>query len=73
MRTEYTQITKKELSELIEEIVEQKLQEWIDEIDDDSKIRDEVCNRLLQQKNLTASGERGRPLTEIMQQFWLDK
>lgn len=73
MRTEYTQITKKELSELIEEIVEQKLQEWIDEIDDDSKIRDEVCNRLLQQKNLTASGEWGKPLTEVMQQFELDK
>ena len=73
MKTEYLPITKPELSELIEEIVEQKLQEWIDEVDDDSKIREVVYNRLLQQRKLTAAGERGKPLTEVIQQFGLDK
>jgi DNA primase large subunit len=73
MKTEYLQITKQELSELIEEIVEQKLQEWIDEVDDDSKIREVVYNRLLQQRKLTAAGERGKLLTEVIQQFGLDK
>ena len=43
MKTEYLPITKQELRELIEEIVEQKLPEWIDE----SKIREIVYNRLL--------------------------
>ncbi|RKZ92345.1 MAG: hypothetical protein DRR19_04530 [Candidatus Parabeggiatoa sp. nov. 1] len=69
MATTVAQLTIEEFKGLIEEVIEQKLTEWLSDFDDRAEIRESVRDRLLQQKIATATGERGQPLAEVVQQL----
>lgn len=71
MTTTVAQMTIEEFKGLIEEVIEKKLTEWIDDFDEKPELRETVRDRLLQQKEITATGERGQPLAEIVQQLGL--
>jgi hypothetical protein len=59
MSTTLANMTKKEFIELLESIVEKKLLEIIGDPDDGLEIKEKLRKRLLKQKQIVASGERG--------------
>ncbi len=65
------QMTKDELRELIETIVEQKLLELLGDPDEGLPIRKAVRDRLLQQKKAVARGERGEPFEDVVKRLGL--
>jgi len=65
------EMTKNELQEIIETIVEQKLLEILGDPDEGLPIRKTIHERLLRQKNAVAAGERGASLEEVAQQLGL--
>jgi hypothetical protein len=65
-------MTKEELRELIEEIVEQKMLELIGDPDEGLPIREDLIKRLKRQKEQVSSGKRGKPLDEVMKEFGLE-
>jgi hypothetical protein len=72
MTTTVAQMTKDELREMIEELIEQKLLELLGDPDEGLEIRKSVHTRLLRQKAAVAAGERGRPFEEIVRQLGLE-
>src|SRR5438445_8708958 len=64
-------MTKKELREMIETAVEQKLLEILGDPDEGLAIRRVLHNRLLRQKQAVAAGARGQPLEDVVQQLGL--
>ena len=62
MSTKVAEMSKKEFSELIENLIERKLIELIGEPDEGLEIRSTVRKRLLRQKQAVQLGERGEPL-----------
>ena len=72
MATALSEMTKNELRELIESIIEQKLLDFLGDPDEGLPLRKAVHDRLLRQKKKVANGERGRPLKEIVQELGLD-
>ena len=72
MATTMAQMTKDELREMIETVVEQKLLEVLDDPDEGLPIRGSVRDRLLRQKQAVAAGERGEPLEEVTRQLGLE-
>ncbi|XOF33001.1 MAG: hypothetical protein ACL93V_13435 [Candidatus Electrothrix sp. YB6] len=68
METLPAQMTKEELIETIENIVERKLAEFIERITE-NELRPEVTDRLLAQKKQVASGERGQLLNRIAEEL----
>jgi len=70
--TTMVQMTKDELREMIETVVEQKLLEMLDDPDEGLSIRGSVRDRLLRQKQAVAAGERGEPLEEVTRQLGLE-
>ena len=66
------QMTKEELREMIGAAVEQKLLEVLGDPDEGLEIRTAVTDRLLRQKKAVATGERGQPLDDVIQQLGLD-
>ena len=70
------QMTREELRNLIEalveEAVEQKLVEMLGDPDIGLTLRETVRDRLLQQRQAVAAGERGQPLTDVMQRLGLE-
>jgi len=71
MSTTVAQMTKSELREMIESIVEQKLLELLGDPDEGLVIRESVRERLMRQKQAVAKGERGEPFNEVVQQLGL--
>ena len=65
------QMTKEELSELIESLIEKKLLEIIGDPDEGFEIRDEVRKRLLRQKEAVISGERGELFEDVINELGL--
>ena len=65
------QMTKEELSELIESLIENKLLEIIGDPDEGFEIRDEVRKRLLRQKEAVISGERGELFEDVINELGL--
>lgn len=61
MAATVAQMTKGELREMIEAIIEQKLLELLGDPDEGLPIRKSVRDRLLRQKQAIAEGERGEP------------
>ncbi len=51
MATTVAQLTIEEFKGLIEEVIEQKLTEWLSDFDDRAEIRESVRDRLLQQSH----------------------
>ena len=66
------QMTKDELREMIETIIEQKLLELVGDPDEGLPIRETIRNRLLRQKEAVASGERGEPFEEVVRRLGLE-
>ncbi len=67
-----TQMTKEELKELIESIVEQKMLELIGDPDEGLSIREELLKRLKRQKEQVATGKRGKPLEDVVRELGLE-
>ena len=69
------QMTRDELKELIEDAVqtavEQKLLEILGDPDEGLEIRQRVRQRLLYQKQIVASGERGQEMKDVVQELGL--
>lgn len=63
------QITQKELKDLIETLIEQKLREWFGNLNDGLELQEQVYQRLLRQKQAVLAGERGQPFAEVVQQL----
>jgi len=66
------QMTKDELREMIETIIEQKLLELVGDPDEGLPLRKTIRNRLLRQKEAIARGERGEPFEEVVQRLGLE-
>lgn len=66
------QMTKDELREMIETIIEQKLLELVGDPDEGLPLRKTIRNRLLRQKEAVAKGERGEPFEEVVQRLGLE-
>ncbi len=66
------QMTKDELREMIETIIEQKLLELVGDPDEGLPIREAIRNRLLRQKEAVASGERGEPIEQVVRRLGLE-
>jgi len=65
------QMTKDELREMIETIVEQKLLELLGDPDEGLPIRKAIRDRLLRQKQAVASGERGESFEDVIRRLGL--
>jgi len=72
MMTTVAQMTTTEFRELLEEVIEQKLQELLEDTDQGWVLKTKVRNQLLQQQQATAAGERGQPLEKVVQQLGLE-
>ncbi len=68
METLVAQMTKEELVQIIESVIERKLLELFDKFDD-VELKPEVESRLLHQKEMVAQGERGHAFEGIVQQL----
>jgi len=66
------QMSKDELREMIEAVVEQKLVEMLGDPDEGLEIRKPVRARLLCQKKAVTEGERGQPLEDVVRQLGLE-
>lgn len=63
------QMTKDELREMIEDIVEQKLIELLGDPDEGLPIRKSVRERLLRQRQAVAMGECGEPFEDVVRRL----
>lgn len=71
MTTIVAQMTKEELKEMIETIIERKLIEILGDPDEGLEIRKTIRDRLLHQRKSVATGERGQPFEHVVQQLGL--
>jgi hypothetical protein len=72
MATTVAQMTKSELREMIETIIEQKLLELLGDPDEGVPIRKSVRDRLLRQKQGVVGGQRGEPLEDVARRLGLE-
>ena len=66
-----SQMTKEDLREMISAVLDEKLTELFGDPDEGLELRDEVKQRLLQQRAAVERGERGRPLADVAQELGL--
>lgn len=66
------EMTKDELKEMVETLIEQKLLELLGDPDEGLKLRKSVRERLLRQKKAVAAGERGEAFEEVVRRLGLD-
>ena len=66
--TTVAEMSKDELQEMIESLIEQKLLEILGDPDEGLEVRKPVRERLLRQKEAVAAGDRGQPFEEVVQQ-----
>ncbi len=59
------EMTKEELRDLFESVVEEKLLELLEDPDEGWVLREEVRKRLLRQKRAVAEGERGESIEDL--------
>jgi hypothetical protein len=72
MATTVSEMTKGELKEMIETIIEEKLLELLGDPDEGLPIRKLVHDRLLRQKQAVAVGERGESFEDVMRRLGLE-
>jgi hypothetical protein len=72
MATTVAQMTKSELREMIETIIEQKLLELLGDPDEGLPIRKSVRDRPLRQKQAAVEGQLGEPLDDLARQLGLE-
>lgn len=70
--TTVAQMTKDELQEMIETVVEQKLLELLGDPDEGLPLRKAIRKRLLRQKRAVASGKRGERFEDVIQRLGLE-
>jgi len=66
------QMTKRELREMMEDLIEHKLLELLGDPDEGLEIRKSVHDRLARQRRAVAAGERGKPFDEVARQLGLE-
>ena len=71
MPTTVARMSKKELTQVISTVVEQKLLELFGDPDEDLSMRDNLRKRLIRQKKAVAKGERGVELSVVRKQLGL--
>jgi hypothetical protein len=71
MTTIVAEMTKDELKEMIETIIERKLMELLGDSDEGLEIRKSVRDRLLHQRESVVAGERGQSFEQVAQQLGL--
>ncbi len=71
MSTTVAQMTKAELEEMMETTIERKLLEMLGDPDEGLGLWKAVRNRLLQQRQAVAEGERGQPFEDVVRQLEL--
>jgi len=69
MATKLADMTREEFSEIVEEIVERKLMDLLDDPDSGQEIQETLTQRLVQQKAAVANGERGTALSDVLAQL----
>ena len=69
MATKLADMTREEFSEIVEEIVERKLMDLLDDPDRDQEIQETLKRRLIQQQSAVANGERGTSLNDVLAQL----
>jgi len=67
-----SQMTKEELEEMIETIIEHKLIELLGDPDEGLLLRKSVYDRLLRQKQAVGTGERGELFEDVIQRLGLE-
>lgn len=72
MAATVAQMTQRELREMMETLIEQKLLELLGDPDEGLEIRKSVRDRLLRQRKAVAAGERGKPLEDVVRQLGLE-
>ena len=72
MNSTIIQMTKEELKALIDYIVEQKIFELIGDPDEGLPLSDEFVERLKKQRMKVLSGERGKPLDDVLKELGLE-
>jgi len=71
MSSTVAQMSKKELTQVISNVVEQKLVELFGDPDDGLSMKENLRKRLLRQKKAVAMGDRGTDLASIRKQLGL--
>jgi hypothetical protein len=71
MSTSIAYMTKKEFTQLLSNVVEQKLTELFGDLDDDRLMKENLRKRLIRQKSAVAKGERGDDFTFIRKRLGL--
>jgi hypothetical protein len=61
MTTLVAEMTKEELVQVIETVIEQKLMDLFDDLDAGLELKPSMRERLLRQREMVAQGERGQP------------
>lgn len=69
MPSTVAQMSKKELAQVISNVVEQKLIELFGDPDEDVSMKDTLRKRLVRQKKMVAKGERGNNLASVRKQL----
>ncbi len=72
MASTIAQMTPDELQELIETTIDRKMTEWLGDPDQGLKLKDEIKERILRQREEYAEGKRGHSLEEVKQRLGLD-
>ena len=70
--TTVAEMSKDELREMIEVLIEQKLLEILGDPDEGLEVRNPVRERLLRQKEAVAAGNRGQPFEKVVQELGLE-
>jgi hypothetical protein len=71
MTTLVADMTKEELVQVIETVIEQKLMDFFDDLDAGLELKPSVRERLLRQKETVAQGERGQLFGDVLQELGL--
>ena len=70
--TNVAEMSKEELTDLIEATVEQKIIELLGDPDQPLELSEEVRESILRQRAAVAKGERGRPIGDVAKELGLD-
>jgi len=70
--TNVAEMSKEELTDLIEATVEQKIMELLGDPDEPLALREEVQESILRQRAAMAKGERGQPIEDVAKELGLD-
>ena len=71
MSTSIAYMTKKEFTQLLSNVVEQKIAELFDDLDANLVMKENVRKRLIRQKSAIAKGERGEDFIAVRKRLGL--